>query len=49
MNGNRRTWIVAVPYSLFLFISGHDIADYINKYGKVAFESYDARVYLLQR
>jgi hypothetical protein len=48
LNRHRRTWIVAVPHSVFAFLSGPEIAGYVNKHGKVVYESYDARIYLLQ-
>jgi hypothetical protein len=48
MHQYRRTWIVAVPHGLFTRLSGYEITDYIYKYGKVVYESYDARIYLLQ-
>jgi len=45
----RRIWVVTAPYSIFAILSGHDVIDYIRKYANVAYESYDTRVYLLQR
>ena len=48
INAYHRTWIVAAPFGLFSFLFGPDITHYINKYGKVVYESYDARIYLLQ-
>jgi hypothetical protein len=48
LNQHRRIWIVAVPHGLFARLVGYEIIDYIYKYGKVVYESYDARIYLLQ-
>jgi hypothetical protein len=48
LSHHRRAWIVAAPYSLFPFLVGPDMAAYINKWGRVVYESYNARVYLLQ-
>jgi hypothetical protein len=44
----RKVWLVTVPYSIFLRLSGQDIAKYIQKEGKVVYESYNARIYLLK-
>jgi hypothetical protein len=48
LNQHRRTWIVAVPHGLFSRLSGYEIMEYICEHGKVVYESYDARIYLLQ-
>jgi Dolichyl-phosphate-mannose-protein mannosyltransferase len=45
---HRRIWIVAVPSSIFGLLSGPEIMGYVSKYGRVVYESYDARIYLLQ-
>jgi hypothetical protein len=44
----RKTWIVAAPYEVFSFLSGSEIVKYSRKHGRVVYESYDARIYLLQ-
>jgi hypothetical protein len=48
LSAHKRVWIVAVPNGLFASLSGPTITNYISKYGKVVYESYDARVYLLE-
>jgi hypothetical protein len=48
LSNHRRTWIVAVPYSLFPLFMGPEMAGYVNTWGKVVYESYNARIYLLQ-
>ncbi len=45
---HRRAWIVAAPYTLFSFLIGPEAASYITKNGKVTYESYNARVYLME-
>jgi hypothetical protein len=49
INHSRRTWIVAIPYSISTILVGPEIKQYINKVGRVAYESYNSRVYLLER
>jgi hypothetical protein len=44
----RRVWLVTVPYSIFLRLSGSEIMTYVQKEGKVVYESYNARIYLLK-
>jgi hypothetical protein len=48
LNAYRRVWIVPVPHGVFAFLSGSEIMKYISQYGRVVYESYDARIYLLQ-
>jgi 4-amino-4-deoxy-L-arabinose transferase-like glycosyltransferase len=47
-NRHRRIWIVAVPYQSFGFLAGPDVNNYIHQRAKVVYESYNARVFLLQ-
>ncbi len=44
-----RIWIVAVPYSLLYYYAGREVHGWIAQRARVAHESYDARVYVLQR
>jgi hypothetical protein len=44
----RKTWFVAVPYVSFYYLSGQEIMKYVEERGKVVYESYSARVYLLE-
>lgn len=49
INRSRRAWIVAVPYSIFSILVGAEIKGYIDRNGKVVYESYNGRIYLLER
>jgi hypothetical protein len=44
----RRTWFVSVPHSVLQLLVGPEIKDFIDKQGRVVYESYNARIYLLQ-
>ena len=44
----HRTWVIAVPYTLFSRLSGSEVISYVEQRGKVVYESYNARVYLLE-
>lgn len=44
-----RVWIVATPFSLLHFYGGRGIHDWITANARVVHESYDARLYLLER
>ncbi len=44
-----RVWIVAVPYSLLYFYGGRSMHEWIADNARVMHESYDARLYLLER
>jgi hypothetical protein len=48
MSNYRRVWLITVPYSIFLRLSGPEIVKYVQKEGKVVYESYNARIYLLK-
>jgi hypothetical protein len=48
LSNHRRIWFVAVPYNVFPLLLGPDMKELIDKWGKVVYESYKARVYLLQ-
>jgi len=45
---HRRVWIVSVPDSALPLLMGAEIKRYIEKWGEVVYESYNARIYLLQ-
>lgn len=43
----HRTWVLAVPYTLFTLLSGSEVISYLEQQGKVVYESYNARIYLI--
>lgn len=43
----RRAWVVAIPSTLFSRLAGSEVASYITQRGKVVYESYNARIFLL--
>jgi dolichyl-phosphate-mannose-protein mannosyltransferase len=47
LSSHRRTWVVAVPYGVLQLLFGSDIVEFIDKWGRVVYESYNARIYLL--
>ena len=47
LNLNKRVWIIAAPYRIFVKLSGPDVREYIRKKGMVMYESYNSKVYLL--
>jgi hypothetical protein len=44
----RRTWIIFAPYSGFQKYSSPDVMDYLDKSAKVVFETYRAKVLLIE-
>lgn len=44
----RRTWIIFAPYSSFTKYSSSDVLEYLDKSAKVVFETYRAKVLLIQ-
>jgi hypothetical protein len=48
INNYDRVWVIAVPYSIFLKTLSEEMKQYIQKEGKVVYESYNARVYFLR-
>ena len=46
---SRRTWIVFAPYSSFEKLNAPNVLDYLDKNGKVQFETYRAKVFLVER
>jgi Dolichyl-phosphate-mannose-protein mannosyltransferase len=48
LSNHRRTWIVAAPHNIFTLLLGSEMTELINKWGKVVYESYNAKIYLLQ-
>lgn len=44
----RRTWIIFAPYSSFTKYSSPDVLEYLDKSAKVVFESYRAKVLLIE-
>ena len=48
INMHRRVWIVAAPYGVFSSLSGPEVIEYVSKYGRIVYESYDAKIYLLE-
>jgi hypothetical protein len=48
LDNHKRIWLIAVPDSIFMRMSGPEIRKYVQKNGKVRYESYNAKVYLLE-
>ena len=46
---SRRTWIVFAPYSSFEKITNPNVLDYLDTNAKVQFETYRAKVLLVER
>jgi len=46
---SRRTWIIFAPYSSFEKLSNPNVLDYLDKNAKVEFETYRAKVLLVER
>ncbi len=44
----RNIWLISVPDSIFVRMSGSDIRKYLNSRGDVVYESYNARVHLIK-
>lgn len=44
----RRTWIVFVPYGALKRVSSPDVLAYLDKNAKIVYESYRAKVFLIQ-
>lgn len=44
----KRVWVIAAPYSIFRASNDKTMLNYLNQTARVAYESYEARVYLLQ-
>jgi hypothetical protein len=47
LNSQRRVWVVATPYRIFVKLTGPEVLDYVRKEGQVMYESYNSKVYLL--
>jgi Dolichyl-phosphate-mannose-protein mannosyltransferase len=45
----RRTWVVFAPYASFEKLTNQNVLDYLNDTAKVEFETYRAKVLLVQR
>ena len=45
----NRTWVIFAPYADFEELSDPDVVAYLNETGKVKFESYRAKVILVER
>ena len=45
----RRTWVVFAPYATFEKLDNPKVVDYLNQTGKLEFETYRAKVMLVQR
>jgi hypothetical protein len=45
----HRTWVVFAPYADFEELSNPNVVDYLNQTAKVEFESYRAKVMLVER
>ena len=45
----HRTWVVFAPYANFEKLSSPSVLDYLNQNGKVEFETYRAKVMLVER
>jgi len=45
----HRTWVVFAPYASFEKLDNPTVIDYLNQTGKVEFETYRAKVMLVQR
>ena len=45
----HRTWVVFAPYASFEKLDNPSVVDYLNQTGKVEFESYRAKVMLVER
>lgn len=48
LHQQRRTWIVAAPYGRFVFMVREEMFAYVRQRARVVYESYDARIYLLE-
>lgn len=48
LSSYRRIWLLAVPESIFMRLSGAEVRNYIQRIGAVAYESYNAKVYLIE-
>jgi hypothetical protein len=48
LSNYRRIWLIAVPESIFTRMAGPEIRKFLQPEGKVVYEGYNARVYLLQ-
>src|SRR6266536_2846949 len=46
---SRRTWVVFAPYASFEKLSNPNVLDYLDQTGKVEFETYRAKVMLVER
>jgi hypothetical protein len=45
----HRTWVVFAPYANFEKLSSPSVVDYLNQMAKVEFETYRAKVMLVER
>jgi len=45
----RRTWVIFAPYANFQKLSSPSVLDYLDQMGKIEFESYRAKVMLIER
>lgn len=49
LSSYRRIWIIAVPESIFTRMVGSEISKFLKQIGSITYESYNARIYLIQR
>ena len=49
VSSGHRTWVVFAPYSDFVTLSNPSVIDYLNQTAKVEFETYRAKVMLVER
>jgi hypothetical protein len=49
LNRHERVWVLSVSKETFDRINGREVVDFLERHATVAYESYDARVYLWER
>ena len=48
VNRSGRTWVVFAPYASFQGLNSPAVLDYIHEHARAEFESYRAKVFLIQ-
>jgi hypothetical protein len=48
LSSHRKVWVIAAPDSIFMRMSGPEILPYLNREGRVVYESYNAKVVLVE-
>jgi hypothetical protein len=48
VNRAGRTWVIFAPYASFQKLNNPVVVDYIHEHAKTEFESYRAKVYLIE-